>query len=261
MSNLASRIAELRRQFESRQSPAAEVQKPENPPATPDKTGDCKLHRTVQVKGNLAEMFRPKTISDVLGQEHVTSWLKSFVASPYPRALLFSGPSGTGKTSAALALANDLGAHDVMSGLDVIASGEQSADAVRNCIEKMSLYPMCGDWRVTVVNECDRMSKQAETIWLDALENLPGHAVIVFTTNEPGSLSERFRDRCQHFEFEGGAQKIMGAAVRYARKLADSLGVPNDSANNGILEALVRRCVNESGMVSFRRVASAVQAG
>jgi DNA polymerase III delta prime subunit len=60
-------------------------------------------------------------------------------------------------------------------------------------------------WKVIVANEADRMTAQAETVWLDRLESLPPRTVIVFTTNYPEKLSQRLRDRCTRLVFEAQA--------------------------------------------------------
>jgi hypothetical protein len=53
-------------------------------------------------------------------------------------------------------------------------------------------------WNVGIINEeSDRMALSVESVWLDALEHLPPKAVVVFTTNDPGRLSRRFRDGCE----------------------------------------------------------------
>ncbi len=154
---------------------------------------------------SLVTKYRPACLDEVLGQEAVVASLKTFAANPYPAAFLFHGESGTGKTSAAHALAHELGVaveDGDIGGLFEIPSGSQSAEAVRKLLDTLCYRPLVGSgWRVCVVNECDRMSQPAETIWLDALEHLPPQTVVIFTTNNLGKLSRRFRDRCEVFGF------------------------------------------------------------
>ncbi len=124
----------------------------------------------------LLEKYRPLTISDLAGQPFATGKLASFAADPYSTSFLFSGETGIGKTAAAHCLAHDLGC-DVdageMGGVWTIASGEMSADGVRDVYSRLQLVPMFGNgWKVCICNECDRMSTAAETIWLDRLETL-----------------------------------------------------------------------------------------
>jgi DNA polymerase III delta prime subunit len=139
-------------------------------------------------------------------------FLHRYVAQPHPVAYLFEGETGTGKTSAALALAAELGCavdQGEFGGVWVIASGEQSADAVRETCRQMWTRPMVGSgWKVVVVNEVDRMSAAAETIWLDRLENLPERTVVVMTTNYPRKLSARLRDRCVRVGFESSFKRL-----------------------------------------------------
>src|SRR5262249_32261337 len=128
---------------------------------------------------------------------------------PHSVAFLFDGGSGTGKTSAALALAAELGIkveRAEYSGLWQIASGEQTGETVRAVMDKLRVTPWEGSgWRLLIVNECDYMSYAAQMKWLDALENLPPRTVIVLTTNHAGKLAQRLRDRCEAFTFESGA--------------------------------------------------------
>src|SRR6185437_11909889 len=161
---------------------------------------------------SLVAKYRPVRLGEVLGQPDVVDALRAFVDRPYSCALLFHGASGTGKTSAAHALARELGvavADREMGGLFEIASGAQSTEAVKRLLELLRYRPLCGSgWKGVLVNECDRMALPAETLWLDALENLPPRTVVVFSTNDPGRLSRRFRDRCQEYAFGHDTERL-----------------------------------------------------
>ncbi len=203
----------------------------------------------------LVKRYAPQTLDAILGQRLVVSCLRRFVQLPYSAAFLFEGGTGVGKTSTALALAAELGcdvAAGDLGGLQVVASGEQTADAVREAMSFLHFVPMKGSgWKVLVVNEADRMSTAAETIWLDALERLPGRSLVVFTTNHAAKLSDRFRDRCVVFHFAGEAKTLHGDASRLLAR------VWRDCTGTGIPAAKVRRLLREAerdGTLSFRRV-------
>jgi len=203
--------------------------------------------------GTLADRYRPRTLADLAGQESIVAALRQFTADPYSAAFLFHGDTGTGKTSAAHALAGDLGCrldeHE-LGGLNAIASGEQSADAIREITDRLRLRPMYGSgWRVLIVNECERMHPQAETIWLDRLENLPPKTVIVFTTNNLLRLSQRFRDRCVPMHFTAERQ-VEAAAKLLARIWLRETGEENPWKQ---FRTLARRAEVEGGRMSFRR--------
>jgi hypothetical protein len=157
---------------------------------------------------SLADKYRPRTLSEVVGQPWLVDQLRAFVASLYPVAFLFEGATGTGKTSTAMALARELGV-DIdagpFGGFHEIASGEQTGESVRRVVDGLRLHTLSGSgWKVLVVNEADCMTANASYIWLDALENLPARSIVVFTTNDAHRLPARLRDRCERFRFESG---------------------------------------------------------
>ncbi len=172
---------------------------------------------------NLTTKYRPRCLKDLMGQPAVVHTLSHFVAQPYPVAMLFHGDTGTGKTSTAYALGHELGCavdDAEMGGVYEIPSGEMSADEVRAMLRQLCFRPLLGSgWRVLICNEADRMSRPAETIWLDGLEHLPPHSVVIFTTNSPQKLSQRFRDRCETYHFESASQKIQPAIQALATKV------------------------------------------
>ena len=205
--------------------------------------------------GPLVERYRPLTFLAMWGQKDAVRLLKHFAKEPYPTAFLFGGETGTGKTTAALALARQLGC-DVeqgeWGGVWEIASGEQSADAVRETGRRMCLkVPQGSGWKVVVVNEADRMSRPAEVIWLDLLEHLPRKSVVVFTTNAPFALPARFRDRCVRVAFESEPILLRSAAYRFAARVwqAETGREPIRDRIERIVDGAI-----EDDSLSFRRV-------
>jgi replication-associated recombination protein RarA len=207
--------------------------------------------------GPLTEKYRPRTLDGLWGQVEVVRALRAFLAERFPTAFVFEGETGTGKTSAAIALAAELGCDIAQKppefgGLHVIASGEQTADTIRDIHNQMWRCPFSGSgWKVLIVNEADRMSTAAETIWLDRLEALPPKTVIVFTTNFPEKLSQRFRDRCTRLAFESDAGKLADAARCLVQAIwrRETGKAPAPKAVAGIVER-----ATEDGKISLRRV-------
>ncbi|MCY2924950.1 MAG: hypothetical protein NT031_05840, partial [Planctomycetota bacterium] len=137
-------------------------------------------------------------------------------------------------------------------GLTIVASGEQTAETVRELEKFMWRCPFHGSgWKTVVVNEADRMSLAVETIWLDRLEALPQRTVVIFTTNYSGKLSQRFLDRCTRLGFESDAEKLRASAERFAAAVWKAeTGKRADPAK-------VRQIVQAAeadGHLSFRRV-------
>ena len=134
----------------------------------------------------------------------------------------------------------------------IIASGEQNADAVRATWDLLWHTPMFGNgWRVAIINEADRMSPAAETIWLDRLENLPSRSLVVFTTNNLRKLSDRFQDRCMIMHFAGDSKYLAGDAGRLLQR------VWRECTGRTVPPKLERRLVKDAirdGCLSFRRL-------
>ena len=169
---------------------------------------------------SITEKYRPKSLGQLRGHARIVAALKSFTKAPCPKAFLFSGPAGTGKTSAAYALAGELGCDfsatpKECGGVFEIASGELTADNVREMFRTTLAYrPFYGSGqKVLICNEADNMSNQAEFVFLDILENLPPQTVVVFTTNNPEKLSARFRQRCECHAFKAPARGFDEAAT------------------------------------------------
>lgn len=203
----------------------------------------------------IVERFRPKAIANLRGQPEVVESLSRFVASPHPEAFVFEGDTGIGKTSAALSLAGELGCDLAMGdlgGVFQIASGEHSADAIREMYDRLWYTTFGGSgWKVLIVNEAERMSPQAETVWLDRLEKLPPQTVVVFTTNNAGRLPQRFLDRCRVLKFRSSAADMAKAACEYAVEIMQGLGLQLDA--RAVADAVAGAIVD--GRISLRRVA------
>jgi DNA polymerase III delta prime subunit len=197
----------------------------------------------------------------MVGQPEVVAYLTRYVANPASQAMLFEGDTGTGKTTAALALAADLGcdvAQREFGGVYSIASGEQTAEAVRAMTFKMSTAPLLGSgWTTVIVNEADRMARPAETIWLDLLEDLPRRTAVIFTTNDPQRLSQRFLDRCIRLPFESQAEAIRGDTEDLLADIWRREGgvAPDTDWIAGVVESSV-----VDGRLSFRRAIQTFQA-
>ena len=212
---------------------------------------------------SLAEKWRPRHLADIVGQPEAVAALQCFVADPYPTAFVLAGGTGTGKTSAAWALAAELGC-DVdatppeWGGVYTIASGEHTADSLRDLWPGLWTRPMAGSgMKVLIVNEVEHLNNQVERIWLDRLEDLPPRTVIIFTSNAVETLPARFVDRCIGgvITFEASVSRLGADARALAGRIwqAEVGGeIPAD-----VLEKVMARAVQQ-GRLSFRRIVQAL---
>jgi replication-associated recombination protein RarA len=166
----------------------------------------------LQFPASLSEKYRPHDLADFVGLEKPKKVLAKFAQSPFPNAaFLFVGPSGTGKTSMALALCEAIGGelHHIPSQSCNVATVE---DTVRQC----HYVPRNGQksLHVVLVDEADQMSKAAQLSFLSKLDGtaFPPNTVFIFTCNSTDALEDRFLSRCMTLPFSshGMAKEIAG---------------------------------------------------
>ena len=170
---------------------------------------------------SLYRRYRSQKFSELRGQAHVTSALKSAVSEGrHSHAYLFSGPRGTGKTSTARILAKALNCDNVIDGEpcgecesceaiehgksfdlhELDAASHNKVDDVRDLISKVHLGSP-GRTKVYILDEVHMLSAGAENALLKTLEEPPEHVVFVLATTEPHKVVPTIRSRTQHFRF------------------------------------------------------------
>lgn len=152
----------------------------------------------------LSEKYRPRQISGFLGLRGVKEVLAGFVKNPSSSAWLLHGPTGIGKTSAGMALANEIPAqlHHIPAKLCTLETVEKLC---RQC-QYAPARPE--DWsrvrfHLCLIDECDAMTRPAQLLFLSKLEAVaaPPATIFVFTTNAVESLYKKFVSRCKKLEF------------------------------------------------------------
>jgi replication-associated recombination protein RarA len=193
----------------------------------------------------LAEKYRPRRVSDFLGLEKPKKVLGAFCQRPTSSAWLFVGPSGTGKSTMALAIAETLKAE-----LHHIPSQKCTAGEIDYVIRQCWYVPSSGGFHLVLVDEADRMSDAAQLALLSKLDSTdpPPATIFVFTANETEHLEKTFLSRCRVLEFSSYGLRD-SLAVFLAKVWEVEMGklesAPNfermakDSTNN-VRDALMR---------------------
>jgi len=187
---------------------------------------------------SLYRRYRPRRFGELKGQEHVVRALRNAVANDRGgQAYLFSGPRGTGKTSAARILAKVLNCTNPDNGepccecesclaiergtsfdvLELDAASNNGVDNIRELIERAAMGNP-GRHRVFILDEVHMLSTGAEAALLKTLEEPPPHVVFVLATTDPQKVSETIRSRTQHLQFRLLPAKDLEAHVRWVVK-------------------------------------------
>jgi DNA polymerase-3 subunit gamma/tau len=189
---------------------------------------------------SLYRRFRPSRLSEIRGQPHVVQALRGAVAEGrVAHAYLFSGPRGTGKTSAARVLAKALNCANPTDGepcgvcdscvsiaqgtsLDVReldAASNNGVDAMRDLVSHAALATP-GQWKLYIVDEVHMLSTAAANALLKTLEEPPSHVVFVLATTDPQKVPLTVRSRTQHYEFRLLGAETLGQLVSWVRDQA-----------------------------------------
>ena len=170
----------------------------------------------------LYRKWRPKTFSDVVGQEHVTETLQRQVAEGrLSHAYLFTGTRGTGKTTCAKILAKAVNCEHPENGnpcnkcqsclgiesggfLDVMeldAASNNGVDHVRALRDEAIYSPAQVKKRVYIIDEVHMLSIAAFNALLKILEEPPEHLMFILATTELHKVPATILSRCQRFAF------------------------------------------------------------
>ncbi len=162
----------------------------------------------------LVEKYRPRTLDAFAGLAGPRAILGALAANPYPSAWLFLGPSGLGKTTMALALAEAIGGT-----VYHIASRQCDLATVDDVCHKCWYVPMTGRWNFVICDESDQMTRAAQLAFLSKLDTTaaPPNTIFMFTANETTLLEKRFLSRCRTVKFSNDAALLDPAIALLAR--------------------------------------------
>ena len=197
---------------------------------------------------SLYRTWRPKSFADLVGQDAVVRTLTHAIeGGKLAHAYLFSGPRGSGKTSAAKILARCINcvqgptAHPdntcenciaMLSGtaldvLEIDAASNRGIDEIRSLREAVKFAPSVMRMKVYIIDEAHMLTKEGANAFLKTLEEPPAHAVFILATTEPEKLPVTILSRCQRYAFRRISIPVM---IERMREIATYEGITIDEA-------------------------------
>jgi len=191
------------------------------------------------------EQYRPTSITEyVFRDEKQKSQVKSWIDSGAIPHLLFSGVQGSGKTTLAKVLLQELGV-DWGDVLIMNGSSENSVDDVRNKITNFSTTMGFGEFRYVLLDEADYLSANAQAALRNVMERFSNSCRFILTCNYPHKVIPAIHSRCQGFHIE----KL--DRTEFTARVATILVTENIALDIDVLDTYVnatypdmRKCIN-----------------
>jgi DNA polymerase III subunit gamma/tau len=238
----------------------------------------------------LYRKYRPQSPDEVIGQEHVVRALVGAVREErLSHAFLFCGPRGTGKTSTARILARMVNCEKgptaepcgvceqcrrIRDGshLDVVeidAASHGGVDDARELRERAPTAPAMGREKVYIIDEAQRLSREAFDALLKIFEEPPAGVRFVLATTEPHKMPATIVGRCQRFDFRRVGTEVLAdhlervakqEGIELIRPVAESLARQAEGSVRDALSLLDQSSVLGGGEVTEETIATLIGA-
>src|SRR5574340_1026205 len=184
----------------------------------------------------LARKWRPRTFSELVGQEHVVRALTNALRQQrLHHAYLFTGTRGVGKTTIARIIAKALncetGVTDAPCGkcgacleidagrfvdlIELDAASNTQVDNMRELLENAFYAPTSGRFKVYIIDEVHMLSKSAFNAMLKTLEEPPAHVKFILATTDPQKIPVTVLSRCLQFNLKQLPPALIAARLQY----------------------------------------------
>lgn len=213
----------------------------------------------------LYRVWRSQRFDDVVGQKAITQTLKNaIVQKKTSHAYLFTGPRGTGKTSAAKIFAKAINCKHSQDGepcnvcetcvaitegrlndvIEIDAASNNGVEEIRDIRDKAKYAPTQAEYKVYIIDEVHMLSTGAFNALLKTLEEPPQNVIFILATTEPHKIPLTIISRTQRFDFKRiSTQDIVDHMAHIMQEMAldyeeQALYVIGRAAKGGMRDAL-----------------------
>jgi len=199
-----------------------------------------------------SEKYRPKTIDDAILPKEIKEKFKSYIqAGQFPN-LVLSGPSGTGKTTAALALVSELDCDNYF----VNGSLNAGIDRLRHDITNFaSTISFSGKKKVVIIDEADAMPKSTQLGFRSFTKQFDANCSFIFTCNYKKKLLPALISRFAEIDFHVVEDEKAVMASKFMKRTGEVLEMENVTYDKKVLAQVIMKYYPD-----FRKVLVEIQA-
>src|SRR3989338_8022412 len=193
------------------------------------------------------EKHRPQKLDELVGQKEITARLKKAAEDRNVPNMLFAGPAGVGKTSAAVALSKELfGKSFNQNFLELNASDDRGIDVVRTTIKEFArTLAFDSGFKIIFLDESDALTADAQQALRRTMEKYTRTTRFILSCNYSSRIIEPIQSRCVIFRFRGLSPQEVEKKIR---EIAEKEGITVDAkaieAINYVSEGDLRKGVN-----------------
>ena len=174
------------------------------------------------------EKYRPSKLDDIIGQEAIVEKLRAFVKQKSFPSMIFAGPAGVGKTTSAIAMANELYGESINQAfLELNASDTRGIEVIRGRVKEFArTIPLSsGLVKIIFLDEADALTPEAQHALRRTMEKYSSTTRFVLSANYSSKIIDPIQSRCVVLRFKPLRDED---TRKYIKRLAEAEGVGID---------------------------------